>query len=135
MKISRKKPPHFWLMKLLYKCDWGNTAFGFGDKIYAKYTLPVDLITHENTHCEQQRFSYLLAWVWLARYIVSRSFRYRMELEAYQNQFAHYSAINPHQKYLFLDRIAKDLSGEMYGNLVTYAEAREKIQHGRKTKK
>jgi hypothetical protein len=119
-KISNKKPPHFWIMKLFFRCDWERTAFGFGDTVYAKYKLPHHLIVHEEVHLQQQSYSYFLAWLWLLLYLISKRFRYKMELQAYRKQ---YKAFNHHEKNTLIKKIAGDLSGRMYGNIVTFNEA------------
>lgn len=128
MKISHNKPPHFWIMHKIFKCDWGHTAFAFGDTIYSKYKLPDHLIVHESTHLKQQRHSIIGAWVWLALYLVSKKFRYTVELEAYQNQWQFFRSnyiFREHEP--FLNKITSDLSGALYGNIVSYSTARRKI--------
>lgn len=132
MKISHNKPPHFWIMKAIFKCDWERTAFAFGDTIYSKYELPDHLIVHEKTHLMQQYHSTIGAWIWLALYLVSKRFRYHMELQAYRNQWQFFK-----QNYSFgvqerfIEKIAGDLSSTLYGNIVSFSEARRAIRYGK----
>lgn len=133
MKISHNKPPHFWIMEKIFKCDWERTAFAFGDTIYSKYVLPDHLIVHEQTHLKQQHFSFIVAWVWLLLYIVSKKYRYAVELESYRNQWVFFRAnYGFREQQHFLDKIVSDLSGELYGNIVSYNEAKRAIRYGEK---
>jgi hypothetical protein len=111
-------------MQKVFGCDWERTAFAFGNTIYSKYQLPDHLIVHESVHLEQQRHSIIGAWLWLGLYLLSKRFRYRMELQAYRKQWqffkTHYT-FRCHNN--FIGKIAGDLSGKLYGNIVTYEEA------------
>lgn len=84
---------------------------------------------HENIHTIQQKHSNIYAVWWWVKYILSRKFRYSQELEAYTVQ---YRFIVEHYSYShwkeFLTKICKDLSGSLYGNIVTYEEARKAIR-------
>lgn len=128
--ISHKKPPHFWIMKLVFKSDWERIAFAFGDTIYSKYPLPDHFIHHERIHLHQQKYSKVYAWWWLFRYITSKKYRYAMELEAFTRHWGFFKDRYPHDKFMFLNRIAENLSGELYGNMVTKQEAIEAIKNG-----
>lgn len=133
MKISRNKPPHFWIMEKVFKCDWERTAFAFGDTIYSKHMLPDHLIAHEWTHLKQQCHSVVVAWGWLLLYLLSKKFRYAMELEAYRNQWhyfrQHYSF---RERDPFIRKIASDLSSPLYGNIVSFSGAIRAIKYGEK---
>lgn len=130
MKISHNKPPHWLIMRMVFKCDWNRTAFAFGNTIYSKTELPDHIIKHESVHLEQQHHSFIGAWVWLVRYLFSKKYRYRMELEAYQEQwrfFRRHYAYNYHAD--FIAKVAGDLSGKLYGNIVSYDEAVRAIKN------
>lgn len=123
-------------MEKVFKCDWERTAFAFGDTIYSKYELPDHLIVHEKTHLMQQYHSTIGAWIWLALYLVSKRFRYHMELQAYRNQWeffrSHY-IFNDHEP--FIRKIASDLSGELYGfngGMTELYDAIRAIKYGEK---
>ena len=133
IKTSTEKPPHFWIMEKVFKCDWNRTAFAFGDTIYSKYTLPDHLIAHEKTHLEQQCHSFMVAWVWLLLYLVSKKFRYAVELKAYQKQYQFFC-----EHYTFNDRepfvrkLASDLASPLYGNITSFSGAIRAIKYGEK---
>lgn len=124
MKTSYNKPPHWFIMKAIFKCDWERTAFAFVDTIYSSSELPEHLIVHESVHLDQQGYSVIGAWIWLLRYLLSKKFRYRMELEAYRKQWKFFARQHrPSINEDFMRKIAGDLSGKLYGNIVTYQEA------------
>lgn len=128
MKISHNKPPHFKIMQKVFGCDWERTAFAFSNTIYSKYPLPDHLIEHESVHLKQQGFNFIGAWIWLALYLSSKRFRYHMELQAYRKQWQFFKEHYAFQyRGEFIAKIAGDLSGELYGNIVTYNEAVRKI--------
>lgn len=111
-------------MHKVFGCDWNRTAFAFSNTIYSKVELPDHLIVHESTHLNQQLRNPLGAWIWLALYLCSKRFRYHMELQAYRKQWQFFRDNYPfNQRGAFLEKVAGDLSGKLYGNIVTYAEA------------
>ena len=124
MKISHNKPPHFKIMYKFFGCDWERTAFAFGNTIYSKAELPDHLIVHESVHLNQQGRNIIGAWLWLGLYLLSKRFRYIMELQAYRKQWQFFRENYPFQyRGGFISKVASDLSGKMYGNIVSYQEA------------
>jgi len=69
--------------------------------------------------------------VWWKRYLESPEFRLQQEVEAYQVQFSVVCRDNPGDvRRQVLRRLAKDLSGPMYGHLVQFELARALIVGG-----
>ena len=93
-----------------------NIIFTYGDTIYTDNKLSYDLITHETTHIMQQR-NY--EDVWWVLYLAGKKFRLNQEEEAYKRQ---YQVAIKNGDYI-LDKIANDLSGKMYGEIISYNEA------------
>lgn len=127
-KVLNKKPPHYWFLVKIFGFDWERNIATFGDSIYCAFDLPDHLIVHEETHLKQQRYSNLYAIWWWVKYVFSKKFRYSQELEAYRNQwkfFEKHYRFNEHR--FFLHKIASDLSSKLYGNIVSYEEARQAI--------
>ena len=125
MIISHKKPPHYLLLKWVFGFDWGRNVATFGDTIYFRVgSIPEHLMRHEKTHLKQQKFSKVYAVWWWAKYLVSKKFRYKQELEAYQAQW-NFCVLNYYikERQEILKKIAGDLSGRLYGNLTTYDKA------------
>lgn len=127
--ISTTKPPVWDTLTELYSVSWENTAVAYGDTIHAKYKLPPEVIEHERVHLEQQGHTKQGAAFWWERYLADEVFRYEQELQAYR---AEYRYIKVHAKdrnkpAREAHRLAKQLSGTMYGGIVTYSEALEAI--------
>lgn len=122
--------PPFWRILKFFFPEYnpeGTVSVAFGRTIYANDVLPEDYDIHEMTHLRQQSHSYVMATIWWIRYIASRKFRYSQELEAYQEQYRWLFHRNSSIKRSRLHRFAKELSGKLYGNLVSESEAMNKI--------
>lgn len=130
MKLKIKKPFLAKILKLKFKeitksttiMVWGNTSYGANK-------LSADLIKHELTHIKQQRGSKLYGLWWWFKYVVSVKFRLSQEIEAYRNQYQCFcrNVRNESQRREFLELKARDLSGEMYNNSITFEEALKQI--------
>ena len=104
--------------------DWEKgIVFTVGDKIYCKFKLRQDLITHEKTHIKQQ--AEIGVDIWWDKYLSDDSFRYDEELEAYRNQYRwiKHNIKDRNKQNDMLHSFARDLSGGMYGGLVSMSEA------------
>jgi hypothetical protein len=106
-------------------------VFTYGDTVYVPSGQPLhsDLEAHEQVHIDRQ--SNLAEW-W-GRYLSDVQFRLDEELAAYRVQYA-YALENytrAHRR-LLLTHISKDLSGAMYGKLITRKEAIKLITEGKK---
>lgn len=137
MRVVHELPPpkvyNACRKKFGVKFDDG-VCWTYGDTIFTKYPITdKSLIKHEATHYTQQRKIGVIAW-W-DKYLADEEFRFSQELEAYQKQYQHYCYFNKNkeQRFLYLRRIATDLSGPMYGNLCTRAEALKLIKDGKRT--
>lgn len=107
-----------------------NTVFTYGDALYApniNFTLPQDLIVHEETHTRQQGED---PAGWWDRYLVDPAFRLEQEVEAYRNQYRFYCKNHKgrNERFNFLRIIASDLASPMYGNLIGFLDATNRIK-------
>lgn len=101
-----------------------NTIFAYDDTIYCDEELPHHLIIHEETHLKQQKKVGLNEWV--EKYLTDTNFRLRQEVEAYQNQL---NSIRPGPvRVAIKQKIIKDLSSALYGNIITQTEARQRLK-------
>lgn len=125
VKISHNKPPHYLLIKIIFGFDWSRNVATLGDTIYFSIPeLPSHLMEHEETHLKQQRFSKLYGIWWWLKYICSKKFRFDQELEAYRAQYKFFvKYYHPTGRQEFLNKIARDLSSQLYGNICTFDEA------------
>lgn len=128
MKISDSFPPNIQDIRARLVVH-GDVIFCYGDTIYnpSKKELTEDLIVHEQVHSEQQGN---LPDVWWFRYLNDDGFRLSQEIEAYGAQYALVkSKTHGTLREWILDRMADALSGDVYGNLLTFAEAKSKIRN------
>ena len=131
MNLIQSKPPKHIYDKAVeqFGVNWEDgVIFTYGDNIYTKYNLPNHLIAHESTHIKQQK-SYGKD-IWWDKYFIDEKFRYKQELEAYRKQYQFFKreVKDRNERNKFLVEIAKDLSGYIYGNLVSYQEALKEIK-------
>lgn len=121
MKLSNRIPPIYFTLKKKFNVNWDKgVIITYGDTVYCKYPLSDDLIVHEQTHIKQQ-LDYGVE-KWWDRYLIDKDFRLSQELEAYKNQ-ANFLKGNKER----IEKILKDISSSMYGNMITYEEARQLI--------
>lgn len=130
MRILDGYPPNFELIKKKFDPKQG-VVFTYGDTLYAPGIEDVDiyLLRHEEAHARQQ-----LVYgpqVWWDMYIDSEDFRFENELVAYQAQYKLFCKRNNSKKNRakFLISLAQDLSSDMYGNIVSLAEAERGIRN------
>jgi hypothetical protein len=106
-------------------------VFTYAPAIYspAGIKLPPDLVVHEEVHIARQT----KPAEWWQKYLTDIDFRLNEELEAYRAQYLfaleHY---NRKERRLLLTGMTKDLSGEMYGKIITRKEAIKLITNGEK---
>jgi len=128
MKIKNKYPPNIDKIREKFPNLPSGVVFTYGEVIYAPFgKVTSDLRVHEKTHTKQQGDD---PDGWWDKYLADEKFRLKQEAEAYRNQYRFYretckvkSRIRP-----FLEKIANDLSGKIYGNIISFDEAIRLIQ-------
>lgn len=128
MIIISKYPPNY--EKICKRFPIRNRTgiiFTYGNKLYnpGNGIIPDHLKIHEETHARQQQEHKNGIDGWWEQYFNSSKFRLSQELEAYRNQYK--SIRSRKERRLVLKNIAKDLSSDLYGNLVTYKKAKKLI--------
>lgn len=131
--FKNEKPKNWDLLEKTFGVSWERVAVAYGNTAYSKYPLLDDVKAHELVHLKQQKYNEKDADIWWKKYIADEHFRFDQELEAYQEQYKYLKARIKNSQTLFerLDKMAKDLSGSMYGNLTTYGVAMRIIKKGR----
>lgn len=131
MKIVKAVPPNYFdICKVFNIFGKNRIVFTYGDTIYAPNkggAISDNVKVHEKTHQKQQGDD---PKGWWDRYLVDTQFRLDQELEAYRKQYRFFISKNHNinDQFRFLDIIAGDLSGEMYGNIISFEEARELLK-------
>ena len=128
MKFSKVRPPIMDRLEKAFGVKWGGTlVVAYGDTIY--HTLPLDpsVIVHENVHLKRQDGK---PDQWYESYIRDPKFRFGEELLAYRAQYHFLKETTRDRNELARHwfRLAKDLSGKMYGEVVTHQEALKLIK-------
>ena len=94
-------------------------AYPYGDTIYTDDPLPDYLVVHESEHLRQQQVYGLKKWI--KRYFKEDEFRLDMEMLAYKKQLESVKDRNLRNEYHLI--AARELSGDLYGNLIKFNEA------------
>ena len=127
MKLSKEKPPIYEACAKKFGVNWKRgIIFTYGDTVHCRNTPSDQKLAHEQIHVNQQ-LSYGVK-EWWSRYLEDVEFRLSQEVEAYR---AEYKWIKKNVKsYLQrekINQIVSDLSGYIYGNIVSSEEARNLI--------
>lgn len=127
MLIKAGFPPNYQDIKMIL-VPGARTVFTYGKTMYIQDNPPEniteELIAHEETHSRQQKNPR----EWWERYLVDTKFRLEQEIEAYHNQYVHFKDRHKWNKVdVLLNEIARDLSSPMYGGIISYDDARERI--------
>ena len=127
MDIRYENPPFINEVNEIFRLPEG-VIFTFGDIIFNPSHAPIDgaLMKHEELHSQQQGAD---PQRWWKRYLKDKDFRLSQEAAAYQIQYRELKKIvkDRNKLHTYLIILSKDLSGEMYGNAMTFQEAYEAI--------
>lgn len=135
--IIAKKPPNYdLLVEAFGDLSKYKPVFAYMPNIYNPFnrTLTEDVIKHELIHIRQQGF-YTSPEIWYNKYISDPFFRLEQETEAYGEQFL-YVKTKIRGKFLdwLKEKLAMELSGPAYGNLINYQKAESLIRNYGKTR-
>lgn len=133
MNIIYDYPPNYKAIAAAFNIkDHQNVIFTYGNDLYVpageRIIIDKPLTKHEETHSRQQKAIGIETW-W-ERFLEDPGFRFQQELEAYRNQYRAMAGLSLADRLGYLDHICKDLSGEIYGNIVTFEEAKAAITEG-----
>lgn len=134
MKILNEFPPNYKEIKAKFpNLEESKPLFAYGDTIYNPFNAVVtpDLEVHEAVHSVQQGDE---PEKWWDEYLKNPQFRLEMEIQAYAAQYKYFKDSVPAKvSRWLLERTALALSGELYGNLISYGEAESKIRNRAKS--
>jgi hypothetical protein len=125
MKFSYEKPPNWELLTAHFPVDWNTVIVTYGDTIHSKEKIHFLKEMHELIHTQQQ--TKMDKDVWWDKYIKDKEFRLYQELEAYANEIAWAKKViqDRNEKQRYLHQIYIDISSPMYGNMVSFSEAKQ----------
>lgn len=129
--IRYERPP-FWdrILALAPEAEKGDVIFAFGTVIYRPNIcagLSPPLMAHETVHCDRQMLYPGGVNAWWERYLIDPQFRLDEEVPAHKAELAALwqKVKSPSMRAHWLSRLAARLSGKLYGNLITVAEAKK----------
>ena len=134
--IKYEAPPNFAAICAVFPdaVTHEGAIFSYAPHIYAPKLTPGQglaphLHIHEQVHHQQQK-AIGGPEIWWERYLADVNFRLEQEIEAYraQYQFVLTNHGNNRGTQDFLFKIACDLSGPLYGNIISYGAAESKIR-------
>mgnify|MGYP001613393791 FL=1 len=129
MKIKKSYPPNIEMIKRYFVSIPNTVVFTYGDTLYnpSRGFVSKDLLAHEKTHTVQQGIDPEGWWI---GYLTDDLFRLNEELEAYRNQYKFFKNTCKIKSRIpiLLERIAKDLSSNIYGNIIDYDGAIKAIK-------
>lgn len=133
MKIVYTYPPNYEDIAQAFNITNNKgVIFTYGDTLYVpggqRISIDKPLMKHEETHARQQKAMGVETW-W-GRFLADPEFRLSQELEAYREQYKAMGSIPFHERGGYLQHIANDLGGEIYGNIMTPEEALMVITEG-----
>lgn len=130
VNIVHGYPPNFEIIKAAMPHANETHVYCYGDTIFCPdgHEPKPDIIFHESIHTKQQGGN---PSAWWARYLSDPNFRLDQELQAYGEQYlwllTHVKASNSFFKWA-LQSMATALSGDAYGNLLSYGQAETRIK-------
>ncbi len=142
MKVIKAFPPN-WIeiAKVFPVKGVPGILYAYGDRIYNPSGVKITpwIMAHESIHGEQQKdMSSYLSYAnqvenWWEKYLLDPGFRLAQELPAHRAEWLEYKHVMHVMGDVsngYLDLIAKRLSSPLYGNLLSYDEAKERILNG-----
>lgn len=130
-QLKTRKSPLWKLMKIPFPgVNLNDVYVAFGRTIFLPPNttgISNDLLVHEVTHLKQQNYSYIYATIFFVLYVISKEFRYKVELEAYRNQIKYIvdnKLVKGKNNIFNLKKlIAKTMEHPMYGGMCTFEQA------------
>lgn len=128
MTIINEQPPFLLQIELAGMKPKEDTIYPFGMTIYnpSGKPIPEDILIHEAVHIGQQGKD---PQKWWDRYILDKDFRLSQELEANKEQYKYICKLTKdrEKRNQALIAMAKNVSGEVYGGIINFYEAYQKI--------
>ena len=125
IKYSKEIPEIYWKCKEVFGVEWDKgIIITYGNIIYCKWDLDFFKTVHEATHVKQQ--TEMDKDLWWDRYFADKEFRLSQEVEAYQNEinFIKANIKDRNKRFLLINKVHKDISSYIYGNIISFNEAR-----------
>lgn len=131
MQIKEEYPPNY--DEILKVLEPEDAIFCYGDVIYNPYKLSFDKSyeVHEEVHSLSQGGD---PSGWWDRYLKDPKFRLEEELVAHKTQYDFLKGKDREKNNKVVHQFALFLSSKMYGNLISYNDARKYLQSGEQSR-
>jgi hypothetical protein len=130
ISIKAGRPPNFAaICRVFPRAAERGTIFTYGHTVWVSdgADLPRSLVAHETVHVTQQEL--MGPEEWWDRYLTDPAFRFGQETAAHIMEYSvACEGAGRNVRRQQLARIAKRLSGPLYGHMTTYAKARELLK-------
>lgn len=123
IKLSREIPPIFYRLNQMLGVKWGNIIICDNETFYSAREIPPEKMVHELEHVHQQKkLGRELFW---DLYLSLPEKRLEFELEAYKKEYAFIvrNVKDRNARFHFLYEMARNLSGETYGKIISASDA------------
>lgn len=132
MRIVNQFPPNIDVIEAVFGKTRKGALFCYGDIIYypgGGQRISAELHVHEAVHTKQQGKD---IEGWWEKYLASPEFRLAEEIPAHQAEYKYIagSSLGKGVKLSYLRAIARRLSGDFYGNIIGYREAKKLVGEG-----
>jgi len=128
MKILNEQPP---ILDKLLKAGLKpreTTVFVYGDILYnpSGVEIPPDILVHEEVHIRQQKDNK----DFLEKYLNDKEYRLKVEVEAFREQYKFVCEMlkDRNDRAKCLHSLAQELASSVYGEIINYSEAINKIK-------
>jgi len=126
LKFSTQIPNIYYKLRDAFGIKWSNEIIiTYGDTVYCERDIDEAKKVHEATHVSQQ--SNCDPDEWYDKYINNVDFRLSQEIEAYKNEIKFYKKKikDRNLRYLCCEQVYRDISSSIYGNMISYSEAKK----------
>lgn len=122
MKIIFGFPPNYAELNARFKIRGKTVFISYADRIYSpmKVQPPPEIIAHEKVHGRRQLAIPHGPAMWWKKWVDDPAFRLGEELLGHKAELAFFG--NPTNAQI--DDVARRLSGPLYGNLISFRDAR-----------
>ncbi len=133
MRVIKSRPPNFQQVAQAFPLvlTLKGVVYTWGDVIYNPDGFHIDpwLKAHEGVHFSRQGSDLERITQWWDKYCADPEFRFREELPAHRAEYRAFCAVHKRggDRHAFLNHIANRLAGELYGAMLTPAEAARRI--------
>jgi hypothetical protein len=129
MRIVRGHPPLFDEIDMVFGVAGKPVIFAYGDTIFNPMGVEVThaLHAHETVHSVRQGNN---PAAWWRRYLDDPNFRLVEELLAHREEYDALCSKASHrnERRFHLKQVAQKLCAPLYGNLISYAQARKELK-------